>query len=334
MNIYKQILKLSKTKPKKILFDEIDDKRILKAATIIAKQKIAKAILLGDKETILKNAKQHKIKLKFNDFLQPIAISNQLKESFAKQFFELKKHKAITPEQAKQTLEDNLFYAAFLLRNNFINGIVSGASHPTARTLRAAFGIIGTKENIHKVSSYFIITHKNKVFFFADCAVNINPNEEELCEIALCTAKSAKSFGIEPRVAMLSFSTKGSAEHAFVDKVRKATLLAKEKEPNLIIDGELQLDAAIVPKVASLKCPNSIIKGKANVLIFPDLQSGNIGYKLVQRFANTVAIGPILQGLKKPINDLSRGCNVQEIVYTAAITSIQAQTEENKGVFQ
>ncbi len=328
MNIYKQIIKLSKAEPKKILFDEIDDERILKAAVKISKQKIAKVILLGSKETILKNAKQHRIKLKFNEFLQSMSISEQLRESFAEQYFELKKHKGITLEQAKQILQEDIFYAAFLLRNNFVDGIVSGARHPTARTLKAAFSIIGIKEGIHKASSYFIIPQKGKVFFFADCAVNINPNEEELSEIAICTARSAKSFSIEPKVAMLSFSTKGSAEHPLVDKVRNATKIAKEREPNLIIEGELQLDAAIVPEVARLKCPDCAIQGNANVLIFPDLQAGNIGYKLVQRFAHATAIGPILQGLRKPVNDLSRGCNVDEIFYVTAITNIQAQREE------
>lgn len=330
MNIYKQIITLSKKKPKKILFDEIEDERILKAASIISKKKIAKVVLLGDKETILSYAKKYKIKLRFNEFLQTIVISNQLKESFAEEYFELKKHKGITLEQAKQALEDKMFYAAFLLKNNFVDGIVSGARNPTARTLKAAFSIIGKKEHIHKASSYFIIPDKKKIFFFADCAVNIEPNEEELSEIAVCTANSARSFNIEPKVAMLSFSTKGSAEHPLVDKVRSATKLAKQKDPTLIIDGELQLDAAIVPKVAKLKCPDSVIKGDANILIFPDLQSGNIGYKLVQRFANKTAIGPILQGLKKPVNDLSRGCTVEEIVYVTAITNIQAQKVEKE----
>ncbi|HDP73444.1 MAG TPA: phosphate acetyltransferase [Candidatus Woesearchaeota archaeon] len=324
MYFSEQIRIRSKKNPKRILFDESLDERILLAAKILSEKKIAKVILLGDKAKILKKAKGFEIRLMESDFLQFLQKEESRLEDFSKKIKEIRKKKKLTLEGARKLLEDDMYYAAMLLREGFVDGIVSGACHATSRTVVPAFQLIGTKA-FSKVSSYFIMEHEHEIYLFADCAVNISPTEEELAEIAVTTARSALQYGMEPKVAMLSFSTKGSAKHELVTKVQKAVEKAKKLAPDILIEGEMQLDAAIVPEVCKRKYPDSKIKGNANILIFPDLDSGNIGYKLVQRFGKAKAIGPILQGLNKPINDLSRGCFSEEIVDIAAITCIQAQ---------
>jgi phosphate acetyltransferase len=244
----------------------------------------------------------------------------------------MRKAKGVTQDMALATCKDTLYFAVMMIKNNLADGMVSGAVHSTGDTLRPALQVIKTAPGISIVSSSFIMEVPNKkygengVLIFADCAININPSSDEMAAIAVASAETAKSLaGIEPKIAMLSFSTKGSAKHELVDKVSQATAKLKEIAPDLLSDGELQADAALVETVGQLKSPGSPVAGHANVLIFPDLQAGNIGYKLVQRLAGAEAIGPICQGLARPVNDLSRGCSVDDIVSVVAITAVQAQ---------
>ena len=264
--------------------------------------------------------------------LDPTAAS-QL-DDYVAELVELRKKKGLTPEQAREllTAEDNLYFASMMVRKGDAGGAVAGAFNTTGDVLRAAFQVIGTAPGMKTVSSVFLMVTKNPDFgengilLFADCAVNPNPDAQALAEIAVSTASSCKSFlGVDARVAMLSFSTKGSAAHEDADKVLEALALAKQLDPQLQIDGELQADAALLPKVGEKKAPGSPVAGKANTLIFPDLDAGNIGYKLVERVAGAEAVGPIIQGLAKPVNDLSRGCSVEDIISVAAITAVQAQ---------
>jgi phosphate acetyltransferase len=313
---------------KKIALPEGSEPRTLKAAEKIKSEKLAEVILLGNTEKILKSAKDAGANIEGITIIDP--KSSDKSDEYANTFYELRKSKGITLEKAKEILLDEIYFATMMVKNGDAHGMVSGAIHSTGDLLRPALQIIKTAPGISIVSSCFVMETQAKEFgeegvlVFADCAINPNPNAEELASIAIATASTARSLcGFEPRVAMLSFSTKGSGKHEFVDKVVEATKIAKEKAPDLLIDGELQLDAAIVQKVASLKAPGSKVAGNANVLIFPDLQSGNIGYKLVQRIAKAETIGPVSQGFARPINDLSRGCSADDIVNVVAITAVQ-----------
>jgi phosphate acetyltransferase len=313
---------------KKIALPEGSEPRTLKAAEKIKSENLAEVILLGNPEKIYKSAKDAGANINGITIVEP--KSSDKYDEYVNIFYELRKNKGITLEKAKEILLDEIYFATMMVKTGDAYGMVSGAVHSTGDLLRPSLQIIKTAPGISIVSSCFVMETQVKEFgedgvlVFADCAINPNPNAEELASIAIATAHTAKSLcGFEPRIAMLSFSTKGSGKHELVDKVIEATRLAKEKAPDLLIDGELQLDAAIVPKVASLKAPDSKVAGIANVLIFPDLQSGNIGYKLVQRIAKAVTIGPVSQGFAKPINDLSRGCSVEDIVNVVAITAVQ-----------
>jgi phosphate acetyltransferase len=313
-----------------IVLPEGTEERMLKAADIILREKIARLILIGNRETILNNAKKwnlsHIEKASMID-----ADNNPKAEFYAEMLYELRKSKGMTMEQARQLVKDPLYLATLLIKNKEADGEVAGALNATGNVLRPAFQIVKTLPGVSVVSGAFIMIMKDKqwgdngIMVFADCAAHPNPTAQELAEIAVVTAQTAKNVaGIEPRVAMLSFSTKGSAKHEMVDKVVEATAIAKKIAPNLAIDGELQADAAIVPSVGASKAPDSPIAGKANVLVFPTLEVGNIAYKLVQRLANAEAVGPVMQGMAAPINDLSRGCSIEDIVNVVAITANQA----------
>ena len=328
MAIMGKIWENAKELHKKIALPEGSEPRNLKAAQIIKSENLAEVILLGNPEAITKAAKEAGVNIDGIEIVEP--KTSPKFDVYVNLFYELRKNKGITLEKARETLIDEIYFATMMVKAGDAHGLVSGAIHSTGDLLRPALQIIKTAPGISIVSSCFVMETNAKEFgedgilVFADCAINPNPNAEELASIAIATATTAKSLcGFEPKVAMLSFSTKGSGKHELVDKVIEATRIAKEKAPDLLIDGELQLDAAIVQKVASLKAPESKVAGKANVLIFPDLQSGNIGYKLVQRIAKAECIGPVSQGFAKPINDLSRGCSAEDIVNVVAITAVQ-----------
>ncbi len=303
---------------KTLLLPESHDDRVLQAAEKIVQRGMASVITLGNEEKIRAQA----AKLGVN--LQGVRIIDYLKSDkfsdLANIFFNLRKHKGMTIEKARETLQRDLFYGAMMLREGMADASVAGSFASTGDVMRAAIQCVGMKEGVSTVSSFFLMIFPEITYSFGDCAVVPNPTAPQLADIAISTADNHKVLtGETPYVAMLSFSTKGSAEHELVDKVREATKIVKEKRPDLTVDGELQFDAAIVDSVGKKKAPGSPVAGQANVLIFPDLQAGNIGYKIAQRLGKAEAIGPINQGLKKPFFDLSRGCSVDDIVYTAAI---------------
>ncbi|ARC85692.1 phosphate acetyltransferase [Clostridium argentinense CDC 2741] len=335
MSFVDKIWNLAQADMKKIVLPEGDEERNLKAAELIKKNAIAEVILVGGKEKVKANAKTFGVNIEGIEIIDPETSDKTSK--YAEAFYELRKNKGVTLEKAIEVVKDPVYFGTMMVKMDDVDGLVSGAVHSTGDLLRPGLQIIKTAPGIKVVSSFFVMEvpnceyGKEGTLLFADCAVNPNPNAEELASIAISTADNAKALcGIEPKVAMLSFSSMGSAKHENVDKVRIATESAREQRPDLQIDGELQLDAAIVDKVARQKAPSSSVAGNANILVFPDLQAGNIGYKLVQRFANAKAIGPVCQGFAKPINDLSRGCSVEDIVNVVAITAIQAQQSCNK----
>ena len=330
MSFVDKIWEMAQKDKKKIVLPEGDEERNLKAAELIKKNAIAEIVLVGDEEKIKANAKTFGVNIEGIEVINPETSDKTAK--YAEAFYELRKNKGVTLEKAMEVVKDPVYFGTMMVKMDDVDGLVSGAVHSTGDLLRPGLQIIKTAPGIKVVSSFFIMEVPNSQYgkegtlLFADCAVNPNPNAEELASIAISTADNAKTLcGMDPKVAMLSFSSMGSAKHENVDKVRTATESAKAQRPDLQIDGELQLDAAIVDKVAKQKAPNSSVAGNANVLVFPDLQAGNIGYKLVQRFANAEAIGPVCQGFAKPINDLSRGCSSEDIVNVVAITAVQAQ---------
>lgn len=330
MCIIEKIKNEVKNNKKKIILPETMDERVLKAAEIVINEDIANLILIGKKEEIIA---KHPI-LEKAEWINP--ETSELTETYIEKLVIIRQKQNLTKEEAKKMLlEDYMYYACMLVIDNKGDGIVSGACHSTANTLRPALQIIKTAPNTKLVSAFFLMEvpnceyGENGVFVFADCGLNQNPTEEELANIAGASAESFKVLtNGKPYVAMLSHSTKGSAKHNDVDKVVTATNIAKDLYPEYEIDGELQLDAAIIPEIAQSKAPNSNVAGHANVLVFPDLDSGNIGYKLVQRLAKAEAYGPLLQGIKYPVNDLSRGCSVEDIVGVIAITSLQASQQQ------
>ena len=332
MHLVDKIKAKARAQVQVVVLPEGYDERMIQAAGLIVADRLAKIVLLGDPGSLLAKAKELGVTLDGVELLDPKTAS-QL-EAYVDELVELRKKKGLTRDEARELLTqtDNLYFASMMVRCGDAGGAVAGAANTTGDVLRAAFQCIGTAPGIKTVSSVFLMVTKNPEFgengvlCFADCAVNPNPNAQALAEIAISTAQSCKSFlGVEARVAMLSFSTKGSASHEDADKVLKALAIAKSIDPTLQIDGEMQADAALVAKVGQKKAPGSTVAGMANTLIFPDLDAGNIGYKLVERLAGAEAVGPIIQGLSKPVNDLSRGCSVDDIVSVAAITAVQAQ---------
>jgi len=324
MSVMSEIWEKAKSKKKRVVLPEGTEPRMILAAKKIISEKLAEVTLLGGENQIKKLTSGNGLDLSKVKIVNPVT-SGKLEE-YAEEYFKLRQKKGMTRENAAKVMENPLFYGAMMVRKGEVDGSVAGSINTTGDVLKAAIHIIGLASGIKTVSSSFIMIipeflgTKDKVFVFGDCAVLPNPDSEQLASIAISSAHTMKQLvGEEPKVAMLSFSTKGSAEHEMVDKVIQATEIVKQQAPNLLIDGELQLDAAILPDVAKKKSPDSPLAGQANVLIFPDLNSGNIGYKLTQRLAKAEAIGPVIQGLAKPANDLSRGCSVDDIVNVVAI---------------
>lgn len=319
----------AKANKKTIVLPESMDRRTFEAAQVILKEEIANLIIIGTPQEVEENSKG--LDISGAVIINPFTYEKT--EEYINLFVELRKAKGMTPELAKETiLKDYAYYGCLMIKNGDADGMVSGACHSTANTLRPCLQIIKTKPGTKLVSAFFLMEVPNceygehGTFVFGDCGLNQNPNPEELAEIALSSAESFRMLvGREPKVAMLSHSSKGSAKHADVDKVVEATKLAKELAPDLQIDGELQTDAALVSSVAASKAQGSEVAGQANVLIFPDLDAGNIGYKLVERLGKAKAYGPMTQGIAKPVNDLSRGCSYDDIVGVVAITAVQCQ---------
>ena len=315
--------KASKRK-KTVVLPESHDDRVLHAAEKLEKEEIASVITIGNEEEVRAKADELKVDLKGVRIIDP--LKSEKLSDLANIFFNLRKHKGISIEDARETLKRDLFFGAMMVREGMADGFVAGSTASTGDVLRSAIQCVGMPEGISIVSSFFLMIFPEKTYSFADCAVVPNPDAAQLADIAISTAENhQKLTGEEPYVAMLSFSTKGSAKHELVDKVLEALRIAKDKKPNLKIDGEMQFDAAIIDSIGKKKAPGSEVAGRANVLVFPDLQAGNIGYKIAQRLGGAEAVGPVVQGLKKPLFDLSRGCSVDDIVNTAAISCLMAE---------
>ena len=330
MNLIEDIKENAKKAGKKIVLPEGTEERTLKAADQVIEERIARIVLIGNPEEINNKAERLGLKnIAKAELLEP--LQHDKKEAYTQLLLDIRSKKGLKREEAEKLVENPLYLATLMIKAGDADGEVAGAENSTGDVLRPAFQIVKTLPGISVVSGAFIMILKDKeygengVMVFADCAVHPNPTAKELAEIAVATGKTTKAIaGFEPKIAMLSFSTKGSAKHEMVDKVVEATKLAKEMAPEFMIEGELQSDAAIVPAIGKQKAPGSKIAGNANVLVFPTLETGNIAYKLVQRLAGAEAIGPVLQGMAAPINDLSRGCSVSDIVNLVAITATQA----------
>lgn len=330
--IVAEMAKKVKINKKKIVLPESEDSRVLKAAAIVAENDYADVVLIGKEEEIKKKCKDENINMPYDKIQIIDNITSSKKEMYDNMLYELRKNKGMTLEEAKKTNEDKVYFATMMVKANDADGLVSGAIHSTANTLRPALQIIKAADGIKNVSSFFLMETKKKelgengVLIFSDCGLIEFPTKEQLVDIAIESAQSYKMLtGYEPKVALLSYSTKGSAKGEAIDKLNEVLNILKENNVEFDVDGEFQLDAAIIPEVAKLKAPNSSVAGHANVLIFPNLEAGNIGYKMAQRFGDTLAIGPVTQGLKKPVNDLSRGSSVEDIVGTIIVTCMQAK---------
>lgn len=334
MNFIENIKNRAKQEIKTIVLPEAEDLRTLKATQIALKEKYANIVLVGNEEIIKQKAQENNVNIEGATIINPQTSENY--EKYVQLLYELRKNKGMTIEQAKELVLNPVYFGMLMVKDEetTADGLVSGAAHSTADTLRPALQILKTAPDTKLVSAFFIMVvpdckyGENGTFIFGDAGLNENPNPDQLSEIAISSSKSfTQLVQKEPKVAMLSYSSHGSAHSELTEKVIEATKLLKEKEPNLIADGELQLDAAIIPEVAASKAPTSPVKGEANVLIFPNLDAGNIGYKLVQRLGKAEAYGPLCQGIAKPVNDLSRGCSAEDIAGVIAITAVQAQNK-------
>ena len=333
MSFIETIKEKAKQQLKTIVLPEGSDIRTIKAASMVLQQGYANLIILGDKSKIEEMAKDNNLDISKATIINPLESDKY--ETYVQNFYELRKAKGMTIEKARETLKDETYFGMMMVKNGDSDGLVSGACHSTSDTLRPALQILKTKPGTKLVSAFFVMVvpnceyGENGIFVFSDSGLNEYPDADALSEIAISSANSFKQLvGAEPKVAMLSYSTYGSAHSPLTDKVVEASKILKEKAPDLICDGELQLDAAIIPEIAASKAPGSPVQGKANTLIFPDLDAGNIGYKLVQRLAKAEAYGPLCQGIAKPVNDLSRGCSAEDIAGVIAITAVQAQAQD------
>jgi len=332
MSFIEDIKLRAKKDIKTIVLPEAEDIRVMKAANTVANEKYANVILVGNEENVLAKAKENNIDLKDVKIINP--KTSEKTETYANELYELRKAKGMTLEDAQKLVLDEVYFGMMMVKLGDADGLVSGAAHSTSDTLRPALQILKTAPGTKLVSAFFVMVVPNcdysedGVYVFGDCGLNENPNSEQLAEIAVSSSKSYETLvGKEAKVAMLSYSTKGSAHSELTDKVIEATKILNETHPEIKADGELQLDAAIVESVAKSKAPGSTTAGEANVLIFPDLNAGNIGYKLTQRFGKAEAYGPLCQGIAKPVNDLSRGCSAEDIAGVVAITAVQAQNQ-------
>ena len=332
MSFIENMKQRAKKDIKTIVLPEGNDIRTIKAVEKVLQEKFADVIVLGNKDDIFNMAKENNINIDGVKIINPVEDSRY--DKLVNDFYELRKAKGMTLEKAKETLKDETYFGMMMVKEGFADGLVSGACHSTSNTLRPALQILKTAPGTKLVSAFFVMVvpdceyGENGAFVFSDCGLNEYPDAESLAEIAISSSKSFEQLvGTESKVAMLSYSTYGSATSPLTEKVVEATKLLKEKAPDLVCDGELQLDAAIIPEIAASKAPGSPVAGKANTLIFPDLDAGNIGYKLVQRLAKAEAYGPLCQGIAKPVNDLSRGCSSDDIVGVIAITAVQAQEQ-------
>ena len=320
-----QLVERARADCKRIVLPEGDDDRILQAAGRLLRRGVAELTILGDEAEVRARAAELGADLSSATVLDP--KTSEMCDKFAEQYADLRKNKGMTVERAREIIHDVSYFGTMLVFNGIVDGMVSGAAHTTAHTVRPAFEIIKTEPDVSTVSSVFLMCLADRVLAYGDCAIVPDPTSEQLADIAISSARTAAQFGIEPRVAMLSYSTGTSGSGADVEKVRVATELVRKRQADLLVDGPIQYDAAVEPSVAKSKAPDSPVAGRATVLIFPDLNTGNNTYKAVQRSAGAIAIGPVLQGLKKPVNDLSRGALVEDIVNTVAITAIQAQDQ-------
>src|SRR5690625_119505 len=320
-SLFDELVDKIKGKGQSVVFPEATDERILTAASQLAASGILTPILIGDVKEISQRAGELDVDISSCQIINPKQYENF--DLMVETLVDRRKGKA-TKEQAEEMLLDGNYFGTMLVYMNQADGLVSGATHSTADTVRPALQIIKTKEGVKRTSGVFVMVRDDERYIFADCAINISPEAEDLAEIASESAKTASLFDVDPRIAMLSFSTKGSAKSPETEKVTEALEIAKEKNQSLVIDGEFQSDAAFVPSVAEKKAPDSVLKGDANVFIFPSLEAGNIGYKIAERLGGFEAVGPILQGLNKPVNDLSRGCNADDVYKLALITAAQA----------
>jgi len=332
MSILQQLVQRAQSAPKRIVLTEGEDARILSAATQLTQDKVAEVTILGDEHIIQQRADELGLDLSGVQVIQP--ANSPLREPLAELLFELRAKKGMTLEKALTLVDDPLWFANLSVKAGHQDGVVSGAVYTTGDVVRTAIQVIGVDKAAKMISSFFLMVFdkphhtRQGSMIFTDCGLVIDPDAGQLSEIALAAATSYQTLtGDTPKVAMLSFSTTGSGKHEQVDKVAEATRQVKAARPDLLVDGEVQLDAAVVPAIAAHKVKDSQIHGEANVLVFPSLEAGNIGSKLVERFAGAKAVGPMLQGLQQPANDLSRGCNAEDVYYTAAVTVIQAQTQ-------
>jgi len=325
LQLLDKIYQIAKKKPQNILLPEADlDERVFEASMKLTNLGICNVCVIGKSKSLIEKYKKanfkHIEKIKIFD----MDAMNQDLIKYANDLYLQRKHKGLNQETAFELMQDVNYFACSLLKNNEVDGVVTGATFTTKEVFIPAIQIIGAKEKDHKISSYFIMLLNQEIYYFADCAVNINPDSQTLANIAIDTARSAKLAGMDPQIAFLSFSTNNSAQDKSIEKIQEAIAIARTKAPQFIIDGEMQVDTALIPEIRKRKYPNSKLKNSANVLIFPDLNSGNIAYKLVERLAKSKAVGPILQGLNKPLNDLSRGCSTQDIIEISALTAFES----------